>query len=385
MIRNIFISLDVGSYLTKIVVGEFLKGEKNPKILGIGESETRGIRRGYVTNFSDAVNSIKNAINIAEKNSNIKIKNAFVSINGISLRSEISVGSAIISKADGEITNLDINKAIDDSENNLNLNNKKIIQKFPISFRVDSKEILGKLEGVTGIKLEAKVLFITYSTQHLEELLDVISEAGIEILDIIPAPIAGSCIALSEKQKIVGSALVNIGSEITSLVVFENDLPIYVYSFPIGSADITHDIALGFKIPLEKAESLKLGNIIENYSQKKIDQIIEARISDIFELIENHLKKIKRNGLLPAGIVFIGGGSNVNGLEEYSKSVLNLPSRIGNLEIFSKTKLRDPAYLVSLGILNFYYENEKYQNISAPSIFKNIKNTLALGLKQLMP
>ena len=141
-------------------------------------------------------------------------------------------------------------------------------------------------------------------------------------MDIFASPIAASNITLSEKQKIVGVALVNIGSETVSLCVFENELPVLVHTFSIGSSDITNDIALGFKIPLEQAESLKLGNMEEEFSKKKLDEIIEARFSDIFELIENYLKKIKRAELLPAGIVFIGGGSNTPGVEELSKSAL---------------------------------------------------------------
>ena len=222
MIRNISIGIDIGSAKTKVVVGEFLKGEKNPKIIGVGESETKGVRHGYVINNSDAVRSIKNAVLNAEKNSNIKIKRAFISISGTTLRSEISSGSAIISKANSEVTNLDVKKALEDSENNLNLNNKKVIHTFPISFKLDGKDVLGSIEGMRGNKLEVRAVFITYSSQHLDELLSVVTEAGVEVIDVIASPIAGSHIALSEKQKIVGSGLVNIGAETTTLSVFEN-------------------------------------------------------------------------------------------------------------------------------------------------------------------
>jgi len=156
MIRNISIGIDLGSTKTKVVVGEFLKGEKNPKIIGVGESETKGTRHGYVVNQSDAVNSVKNAVAIAEKNSGIKIKRAFISINGTTLCSETSSGEAIISKANSEVTNLDIKKALEDCENNLNLNNKKVIQSFPLSFKLDGKEVLGQIEGMHGNKLEIK-------------------------------------------------------------------------------------------------------------------------------------------------------------------------------------------------------------------------------------
>ena len=147
------------------------------------------------------------------------------------MRGEYSSGSVIISKADGEVTNLDVNKVLQDCEDNLNLNNKKIIQIFPMSYKLDGKEVQGRLEGMRGTKLEAKALLLTYSIQHLEDVIEVMADAGVETIDVVAAPMAFSQIALSERQKIVGVALVNIGHQTTSLSVFENSLPISVHTF----------------------------------------------------------------------------------------------------------------------------------------------------------
>jgi len=368
-------------------VGEFLKGEKNPKIIGVGESETLGLRNGYVVDASPAVEAVKSAVSRAEKSANIKIKRAFISVGGISLRGETSSGSVIISKADGEVTNLDIQKALQDCEDNLNLTNKKIIQLFHISSRLDGKEVLGRLEGMRGTKLEVKGFFITYSIQHLEDLIEIVAKAGVETIDIIASPIALSQIALSEKQKIMGVALVSVGCQNTSLTVFENGLPILVHTFSIGSADITNDIALGFKIPLEAAERFKLGGVEENFSKKKLEEIIEARLSDIFELIENHLKKIKRSELLPAGIVFAGGGASTIGIEELSKSILKLPTSIASTDIFGnlKTKLRDSSWFTSIGLIISGRDLGDYSDNSFVNLFKDLKNTIKSSIKQLMP
>ncbi len=389
MIRNISVGIDIGTSTTRVVVGEFLKGEKNPKVIGIGETETKGMRHGYITHSNETVASLKGALLMAEKTSGIKIRRAFVSIGSSTLRSEISNGSVVISKADGEVTNLDIEKVLEDCEKNLNLNlgNKKIIHSFPLSFKLDGKEILGRPEGMHGTKLEVKTVYITCSFQHWEDLLEVISEANVEPIGVIASSIAGSYIALSSKQKKVGSALVDIGSETVSLAVFENDTIISLQTFSIGSADITNDIALGLKIPLEKAEGFKIANDAEEYSKKKLDEIVEARLTDIFEAIENHLKKIKRSELLPAGIVFIGGGSNTAGLEELSKSTLKLPSKIGLTEIFgnTKTKLRDQAWFVAIGLLVSPKGSESYGGGSFSNMWKDVKNTIKSSIKQLMP
>ncbi len=387
MTRNISIGIDIGSSTIRVVVGEFLKGEKNPKIIGTGESQTSGIRHGYVVDSLSAAVSIKNAIAMAEKSSGIKIERAFIAAGGVSLRGEISSGSTIISKADGEVTSLDVNKAMQDCEDNLNLNNKKVIQVFHLSSRLDGKEVLGRLEGMRGTKLEVKALILTCSIQHLEDLIAVLAETGVETIDVIASPIALSQIALSEKQKIMGVAMVDIGCQTTSLAVFENGLPTSIQIFSIGSADITNDIALGFKIPLETAERMKQGDVGENFSRKKLDEIIEARLSDILELIDNHLKKIKRSELLPAGIVFAGGGANTVGLEELSKYALKLPACIATTEIFGnlKTKLRDSSWFIALGLVVSGRNGSDYPKGSLKSLFKDLKNTIKSSVKQLMP
>lgn len=377
----------MGSSKTRVVVGEFIKGEKNPKIIGLGETPTLGVRHGYVVNETLAIASVRNALNLAEKSSELKIKRAFFALSGATLQGITTSGETIVSKADGEVTTLDINKALQDCEDNLNLNNKKIIHSYPVSFRLDGKEVLGRPEGMRGTKLEAKALFVTYSAQHLEDLLSVIAEAGVETIDVIASPIAINNVVLSEKQQIVGVALVNIGDQNTSLSVFENGSLVSICTFGIGGTDITNDIALGFKIPLQKAEDLKLGNLPEEFSKKKLDEIVEARLSDIFELIENNLKKIKRSELLPAGAVFVGGSANIPLLVELSKSILKIPSSIGTSEIFgnNKTKLRDPAYFAVLGLLLAGKENSNYGESSMKNLFKDLKNIIKSSVKQLMP
>lgn len=387
MAKNISVGIDVGSQTTRVVVGEFIKGEKIPKIIGAGESVTSGVQHGYVINYDEAIASVKKAVEMAEKSSGIKIKRAFISVSGTTLRADTSGGVAIISKADGEVTTLDINKALEDCEDNLSLSNRKVIQIFPISYRLDGKEVLGRLEGMRGTKLEIKALFINYSIQHLEDLLEVIAGAGVETIDIVASPMAVSHLALSPKQKIVGVALVNIGHQTTTVAVFENGLPISIHTFSIGSADITNDIALGFKISLEKAEELKLGNVTEDFSKKKLDEIIEARLTDIFEAIENHFKKIKRSELLPAGVVWVGGGANISPLLELSKVTLKLPASLGTTELFgnSKTKLRDSSWFAALGVAISGKDNGNYPNNPFSNLLKDLKKAIKSSFKQLMP
>ncbi|MEK7569814.1 MAG: cell division protein FtsA [Patescibacteria group bacterium] len=387
MPRNISIAIVPGSETVQVVVGEFQKGEKYPKVIGYGETPSAGMRRGYVTDTGQLAKSIERARVEAEKASALPIKRALLAASGTSLRGDASAGMAMVSKADGEVTALDVRKVLEDCEENLKIGNRKIVHIFPQTFRLDGKDVEGRLEGMHGTKLEAKALFVTYSSQHLEDILDAVSMAGVESIDVVAAPIAAATLALSEKEKMVGVALVDIGAETTTLAVYENGTLISLRTFGIGSEDITNDIALGFKIPLETARRLKMGDIMPEYPKKKIDEVISARLEDIFESIENHLKKIKRSGLLPAGVIFVGGGANLSGLSEFSRSALRLPSRVASVDIFAnaKTKLRDPAWISALGLLSYSPEALYESEGSFSGLFKDLSNLFKSGFKQLLP
>jgi cell division protein FtsA len=388
MIKNISVGVDIGTSMTRVVVGEFVKGSKSPKVIGIGEAPTYGLRHGYVINTTDAIDSLKKAVSLAETSAGTRIKRAVISISPSTLRGETTTGSTIISKADNEVTALDIQKALGECEDSLNLNNKKIIHAFPVSYKLDGKEIFGRIEGLHGTKLEVKTLFVTCGSQHFEDLIEVVTKAGINPIEVVASPIPGSTVTLAKRQRIVGGAVVDIGYETMSVGVFENENLISLHSFPIGGSDITNDIALGLKITLDDAERLKLERSLDTKKEEKqLGEIIEARLGDMFDLIDGHLKKIKRSGLLPAGIIFIGGGANIENLEELAKEALKLPVKIGTTEMFGnvKTKLRNPAWFEALGLIGYTRENEFYQNDSIPGVFKDIKNSIKSITRQLLP
>ncbi|MEK7614129.1 MAG: cell division protein FtsA [Patescibacteria group bacterium] len=353
MTRKITVGIDVGTYSTKIVVSERFNDQNPPVVIGTGSAPSDGLRRGYIVDMDETIKSIRKAVGEAEKISKIKIKRAYVSMGGISLESVVSNGQAIVSRADGEVTDLDVKKAIEDSEKNLGeLKNKKIIHTIPVRFKLDGKEVMGRPTELHGLKLEIKTLFVMCLSQHLEDLVEAVESAGVEVLDIVSSPIAAGLAGLSKRQRNIGCVLVNIGAETASVVVYENDTPISLGVFPIGSNDITNDMALGLKIAPEEAELLKLGESTEPYSRKKLDEIIEARMIDIFELIEIHLKKIGRNGLLPAGIILTGGGSGLSTIEDLARVSLKLPAKVFGREVADETKgkIRDSSWFVAYGL-----------------------------------
>lgn len=357
--KNISIGIDVGTHNIKVLVAEQDPKNENSgiRILGSSIVESRSIRHGFIVNADDAVKSLKQAVSAAEKSAGVKITKAYVSVGGVGLSAIISFGGVAVTKADSEITDLDVKRAIEESEKELPasyIQNRKIIHTFPLEYKVDGKRVLGKPLGLKGMRLEVKVLYITCLAHHLSELLSVFDEADIEVQDVIGAPIAASISTLSKTQKIAGCVITNIGAETTSIMVFENNVPVSMEVFQIGSNDVTNDIALGLKISIEDAELIKLGQgKIADFSKRKLDEIVVARLSDIFDLIEDHLRKIDRSGLLPAGIILTGGGSGISNIEELAKIALRLPSKQGRVKIEGNTKnmIHDYEWSVAYGLV----------------------------------
>ena len=333
MRRGIAVGIDIGTRQVKVLVAEKTDEIRGlPKIIGTGIAESKGLRHGYIINSGDVTESIRSAVQQAESKSGFKIKRAFLSIGGVGLESAIGSGGAVVSRGDGEITEMDLEKVIEVARQNLPegaILNRKIIQQVPLKFKIDGREVIGNRPiGMKGIKLDARVLFITSLSQHLDDMIEAVTDAGIEVEDVVPSPVAASLVSLTKTQKMVGSVLANIGGETVSIIVFENNLPISLEVFPMGSTDITNDIALGLRVSLDEAESIKLGAITNaNYPKKKLEEITVSRLSDIFELIDAHLKKIGKSGMLPAGIVMTGGGSGLATIEDLAKAVLRLPSK----------------------------------------------------------
>jgi len=393
MARNIITGIDVGTYNVKVVIADAReKTEKGyPKIIGVGMAESRGLRHGYVTNVRDVADSVSRAVRIAEEKSGQKIKKAFVGMAGIGLASIPVTSSIMTSRADAEITELDLQKLHEQCEKDIpgaSIANRRIIYDIPLQYKIDGIPSLGSPEGMTGNKVELKTLFITCLDHHVADLIQAVNEAGIEVEDVMAAPLAAGFVTLTKSQKIAGAILANIGSETVSIAVFENNIPTSLEVFPIGSTDITNDIALGLKVPLEEAEQIKIGAITgTTYPRKKLEEIVAARMSDIFELIEAHLKKIGRNGLLPAGIVITGGGSGLTSVDAMAKASLKLPSRIGSIgAVDGKSSFKDATWAVAYGLCIWGTHAEEGPEIDRSSeIIKQSWKKIGRWFKQFLP
>lgn len=370
------IGIDIGTHMSRVIVVNKNDTAELPEIVAVAACESRGMRSGYITHIGSAKETLTNLLKSLKDQANIDVKKANVSIGGISITSIIATGEAVVSKADGIITQIDIDRAISEAMKKIDLTNREILYTLPIVYKIDGKEVLGRPVGMRGAKIMAQVFFVVCLGQHLTDLIDLFTENGIEVENIIASPIAAAGVALSENQRQNGAMLANIGAETVSTIVYERGMPLSLQVFPIGGADFTKDIALGLKIPIEEAEQIKMGRSQGAHSERKLTEIIEARLRDIFEILEKHLKKINRDALLPAGIVITGGGSHISQIESLARNSLRLPCRTGIPEhlLQMKPRIRDVSWIVAYG-LAIYKSSDETQKP------KNTGNGMGFGKK----
>jgi cell division protein FtsA len=389
MSEQIITGIDVGTFHVKVAIARMPKkgnGLTKPEIIGTGLAESRGLRSGYIMSEADVARSIKTAVAQAEKAAGVVVKRAHVAIGSIGLEETYSHGEIIPSRADSEVTITDLDKLMQDSEERImdHIPNRRILHGIPLRYTIDGAEVLGRPQGLKGTKLEVDSLFITTYEQHVSDLIRTIEGLGIYVEDVIASPLAASFVLLSKAQKRVGCVLVNIGAETTSIVIFEDSTPISVKIFPVGSSDVTNDLALTLRIPLEEAEKIKRGGMTSaTFSKKRVDEIIGERLKSIFNLIDAHLKKIKRDGLLPAGVILTGGGANLVQSVDIAKTTLALPARTATLEIGKNIKIKDASWAVAYGLCMWGASDT--EETTTLGLVKHTKRNFLSWLSQFLP
>lgn len=389
MAKEVVMGIDVGTSAVKTVVAEKRNGDFLPYILATGKAPSHGMIKGFIINHEDVSVSIKNSVKQALEKTNLNIREAFVSIDGGGLDGIRSKGSIVVARADNEITESDLKRALSQSETQLNRNsssyllNREILHTFPLSYKIDDDYIIGNPVGMKGEKLEVETLFATGHSQQMNYLVKSMEMAGIKIENIIAAPWATSHAVLSQKEKEVGCVLVNIGGDTSSIVVFEEGGPVSMEIIPIGSNHITFDIAHAFQVLLDEAEVLKISYSGDPSVKRKLSGIVEPRLNDIFDFVGSHLGKIQRVGLMPGGIILTGGGANLLGADEVAKKALKLPSQLSQNK-FSENfdaEMTNPLWSTAFGLC---CAGLKEQNPIGKARSK-IKKTLLGWVKTFVP
>lgn len=360
--RTFYTGIDIGTFNVKVVIAAPAENPEAPmQIIGTGTAVSKGMRHGYIIDRAEATRSIREALMRAQTAAKVSVKSARLALGGVGLDEIKSTGDVTLTQSGGIVTERDVERAMQDSEKRATpkLINRVVIHTIPLEYRVDGTKVFGKPGGLQGTKLSIDTLLITLLSQHHDDLIEAVEAAGVEVESVMASPLAASLVTLTKAQKMAGVCLANIGSETLSIIVFDNDTPVSVKVFPVGSGDITNTIALQFQVPLSEAEQMKRGAVTgSDIPTKKTDTIIAARLKDMFTLINGHLKSIDRQRLLPAGIVITGGGSGSTSASEIAKTILKLPSQVGQMGNVARTASTDATWAVAYGLCRWAFAED---------------------------
>lgn len=372
--QDLYTGLDIGSSHIRVVVGQPIPNGEGWHVLGAAESVSEGVSKGTITSIEDAVSSISGALEKVEKMTGSGVDRVAVSINGTHITSQDSHGIVAVAKADGEIKPNDIDRVLEAAQTVATPPNYEILHVIPRSFTVDSQHGIKDPIGMNGMRLEVDAQIIQGQSAQLKNLQKAVLRTNVSVGELVLAVMASAEACVTKRQKELGVAVVNIGAATTGLIVYEEGEVMHTKVLPVGGAHVTNDIAIGLRIGIDLAEKVKiefgtacpseinkrdefslseLGGDETPVSRKYLADIIEARVEEIFKMIDRELQHIDRSGLLPAGLVLTGGGAKLPGLVEVGKKEFRLPVAIGYPQGFTSPveKINDPAFTTALGLL----------------------------------
>ena len=369
------VGLDIGTSSIRVVQAKYGLEGAGFSVIGASSVPSIGLRRGVIVDIEEAVSSISSALEKVERMTGVPVTSVNVSVSGNHISSLSSHGVIAVSRADGEITENDIVRCVDASQAISIPQNKEVLHVFPKTFTLDGQTGIKDPLGMTGIRLEVDTIIVQAGLPFIKNLTRAVMQAGLEIEDMVLAPCAAAESVLSKRQTDLGVCLVDLGAGTTSIAVYEEGDLLHTTVLPIGSMHITNDIAIGLRCSIETAEKVKIA--FGHSSPKAVDkheeidlakfdaseeqstnreyvvEIIEARLEEIFSMVNNELKKIHSDGKLPAGIVLTGGGANLPGIVEFSKKHLHLPSVLGKPQNVSTIidRVDDPSFATVAGLV----------------------------------
>ena len=372
---NIIAGLDIGSTAIRLAVAQ-AGADDNLQVIGLAEVPSEGIHKGVVTSIDDAVSAISSCLEKVERMTGSPLEHAWVSINGSHIQAQSSHGVIAVAKPNGEIGEDDVARVVEAAQAVATPPNYEILHVLPRSFTVDGQAGIKDPLGMTGVRLEVEAQIIEGQTAQVKNLTKCVYRTGVDIDDLVLGILATAEAVVTKRQKELGVAVVNIGGSTTSLLVCEDGDPLHAAILPVGSGHITNDIAIGLRTSIDIAERLKIDygqasaadvgkreeidlselSVEEGViSRKHLAEIIEARLEEIFSLVDRELGKIDRSGKFPAGIVLTGGGAKLPGVVELAKHQFRLPATLGYpLEVASPLeKVNDPAFSTALGLVRW--------------------------------
>lgn len=365
------VGIDIGTTAVRCVVGHIDGTTGVPTIVGVGVASNTGMRKGNVIKLAGPAQAIDDALGEAERMSGYQVDAATISINGTHILSTHADGMIAIGSANHEITTDDIMRIEEVATVGKVPANREILEVVPHSYKLDGQDSIKNPVGMTGTRLEVDAHVVSVLTPNLQNLQKAAESAKVMPKTIIVAGVAAARAVLTEHQIESGVALIDIGGSTTNVAVYEEGDLQFTAVIPAGGINITNDLAMGLKIDQEIAEKLKIehasaihrkdtagisleyNNEIYSFNMSDIDEIVEARLEEIFDSVNQELKKAGRQGRLPSGAVLTGGTANLKGVAEYAREALGLAARVGSTSGFGGVadNIDKPQFATAIGLM----------------------------------
>ena len=370
--KDLLVSLDIGTSKVVAIVAE-LKGEGHYEVIGLGQSESKGLKKGVVVNIEATVQSIQRALEEAELMADCKITNVFTGIAGSHIRSFNSSGMVAIK--DKEVTQTDVARVIETAKAINIPTDQQVLHILTQEFIIDGQEDVREPIGMSGIRLEVKVHIVTGAVSAAQNIVKCVRRCGLEVNDLILQPLASSLAVLTEDEKDLGVVLVDIGGGTTDIAIFAEGAIRHTAVIPIAGDQITNDIAMALRTPTPDAEDIKVGygiakqaladpdEMVEvpglgergprTLSRQALAAVIEPRVEELFSLVQQVVRESGYEELLSSGVVITGGASMMPGMVELGEDIFLKPVRIGAPEYAGGLSdvVRNPRYSTAMGLL----------------------------------
>jgi cell division protein FtsA len=399
---KIYAGLDIGTTKITAIIAEAEEDGDGIRIIGVGTAPSDGLKRGVVVNLEKTTRSIQCAVQEAERMSGRTIRGVFAGIAGDHIRGINSRGVIAVSRKDAEIRANDLERVIEAAKAVAIPTDREILHVLPQEFIVDDQDGIRDPVGMSGVRLEAEVHIITGAASACRNVIRAAERAGLEVEELVLEPLASADAVLTQDERDLGVALFDIGGGTTDVAIFYEGSVRHTAVIGLGGSNVTNDLAIGLRTPVERAEALKLqsgcaltsmvhpeevvqvpsvgGRLDREVSRHMLAMMIEPRIEEIFELGKKEIRKNHIADLLGAGVVLTGGASSLEGMTELAEQVFDLPVRLGvPMGISGLTEaVCDPRFATGVGLAI----HARMLGARPSSAERGVLSRLSLGLKK---
>lgn len=420
---KVIVGIDIGSSKVTTVIAT--AEEEKVNVIGVASVPSKGLRKGQVVDIDEAVTSITQSIESAERMAGYSVGAAFVSVDGTHIECQNSKGVVAVSSQNGEISQEDVARVVEAARAISLPSTKEILHVIPRNFIVDSQAGIKDPIGMNGVRLEVETHIITGAATALRNIAKCVSQVGVDVEGMVFSGLAAAYSTLTDTEKELGVVLADFGGGTTDICIFTDGAPSYSSVLPVGARNVTNDLAIGLRVSLESAEKIKLAlsapptvavepdssgtprdkkeadqldlsslQIPEDLrlvSKKTlIDGIMKPRLREIINMIKLEIQKSGTGGLTPSGVVLTGGGAQTTGIAELARQELGMPVRVAQPQgaVGLVEEIASPAYASTLGLV-IYGAQFQQEDIRLPLVGRiEIKNVVTKGIgfiKNLLP